>query len=116
MTLLELNEKVSSLEEQIEVLKIQARKICDYRDAKITVMPKEYYNLLKERQFLEVELRSLWNEQSRLRREILKKSGHGQKKIFVNSYGEATKREITTAIYQVAQKRMEHAILNNLGM
>lgn len=44
MTLLELNEKVS----------------------------KEYYRLLKERQYLETELRPLWNEQSRLRREILK--------------------------------------------
>lgn len=114
MTLLELNQKVSSLESQIETLKIQAKNIYDNRDIKTTVMPKEYYRLLKERQCLEAELRPLWNEQSRLRREILKKS-YKPKKKFVNSFGEATKREITTITYQRAQKRMEQAILVHIG-
>lgn len=116
MTFLELNEKVSSLETQIETLKIQIRKIYDNRDTQTTVMPKEYYKLIKERQYLEAELRPLWNEQSRLRREILKNNICEQKKNFVNSFGEATKREITSITYQRAQKRMEQAILVHLGM
>ena len=115
MTLLELNEKVSSLKTQIEALKDQMKKIYDNKDIKTTVMSKEYYRLLKERQRLEAELRPLWNEQSRLRREI-RKNSHTQEKIFVNSYGEATKREITSATYQTAQKRMEQVILHNMGM
>lgn len=115
MTLLELNQKVLSLESQIETLKIQAKNIYDNRDIKTTVMPKEYYRLLKERQCLESELRPLWDEQSRLRREIQKNSIYVQKKTFVNSFGEATKREITSAAYQRAQKRIEQAILVHIG-
>lgn len=72
MILLELDRRISRLEMQIEALKIQLRKIYDNRDIKTTVMPKEYYRLLKEKQRLEAELRPLWNEQSRLRREIRK--------------------------------------------
>lgn len=116
MDLLEINEKISSLETQIETLKIQIRKIYDNRDTQTTVMPKKYYRLLKERQYLEAELRPLWNEQSRLRREFLKNNNIKQKKNFVNSFGEATKREITTITYQRAQKRMEQTILVHLGM
>ena len=115
MMLLELDKKVLSLEMQIETLKIQARKIYDTRNTKTSVMPKEYYRLLKERQSLEAELKPLWNEQSRLRREMQKNS-LTQEKTFVNSYGEATKREITSATYQTAQRRIEQAILHNMGM
>ena len=115
MMLLELDKKVLSLEMQIETLKIQARKIYDTRNTKTSVMPKEYYRLLKERQILEAELKPLWNEQSRLRREMQKNS-FTQEKTFVNSYGEATKREITSATYQTAQRRIEQAILHNMGM
>lgn len=116
MMILALNEKVSSLETQIEILKIQARRICDNRDTKTSVMPKEYYKLLKERQYLESELRPLWKEQSRLRCEIQKHNNHIQNKTFVNSYGEATKREITSATYQIAQKRIEKTLLAYIGM
>lgn len=115
MTFLELNENVLSLETQIEALKNQMKKIYDNRDIKTTVMPKEYYRLLKERQHLEAELRPLWNEQSRLRREMRKNSISTQEKTFVNSYGEATKREITSVAYQMAQKRMKQAVLRNIG-
>ena len=49
MILFNLNEKISSLEIQIETLNIQMRKIYDNRDTKTVSMPKEYYKLLKER-------------------------------------------------------------------
>lgn len=82
---------------------------------KTSVMPKEYYRLLKERQNLETELRLLWNEQSRLKREM-RKNNHIKEKTFINSYGEATNREITSVTYQASQKRMEKAILHNMGI
>ena len=37
-------------------------------------------------------------------------------KTFVNSFGEATKREITSASYKRTLKREERAILRNMGM
>jgi len=99
MILFNLNEKISSLEIQIETLNIQMRKIYDNRDTKTVSMPKEYYKLLKERQALETKLRTLWNEQSRARREMLEYMNQELDNHFVNSYGEATKREITTTTY-----------------
>ena len=36
-------------------------------------------------------------------------------KTFVNSFGEATKREITNQTYTRAQKRMSKAVLRNMG-
>lgn len=36
-------------------------------------------------------------------------------KTFVNSYGEATKRNITTQGYEQAQKRQQKAVLRNMG-
>lgn len=34
---------------------------------------------------------------------------------FVNSYGEATKRSVTTSGYEQAQKRQQKAVLRNMG-
>ena len=39
----------------------------------------------------------------------------GSKKTFTNGFGEATSREITSASYKRAQKRMEKDILGNMG-
>lgn len=36
-------------------------------------------------------------------------------KTFVNSYGEATKRSVTTSGYEQAQKRQQRAVLRNMG-
>lgn len=34
---------------------------------------------------------------------------------FINGFGEATRREITTSTYKRAQKRLERAVRRNLG-
>lgn len=49
----------------------------------------------------------------RARKEISKKQENN--KTFVNSYGEATNREITSSTYRRQQKRMERAVRRNLG-
>ena len=43
------------------------------------------------------------------------KKQSGASKTFVNSYGEATTRDITTAGYKQAQKRQQKAVLRNMG-
>ena len=44
-----------------------------------------------------------------------KKPDEKKQKTFVNSFGEATTREITSASYTRAQRRMEKDILRNMG-
>lgn len=44
------------------------------------------------------------------------KESNRNKKTFVNSFGEATTREITSSTYQRNQKRMEDAVLRNMGV
>lgn len=47
------------------------------------------------------------------RRQPTQQTEHG--KTFVNSFGEATKREITNQTYTRAQKRISRAVLRNMG-
>ena len=46
---------------------------------------------------------------------LAEKEHQRQKKTFVNSYGEATKRNITSPSYERAQKRQNKAVLRNMG-
>lgn len=110
MVISELNEKIMELETQVNKLNKQMEEICKYNLP--TEMPEQYYVLLRKRQSIEAELRPLRNERSRLRREAQNDSSSA----FVNSYGEATKREITSATYQRSLNRIEKAVLRNMGM
>ena len=44
-----------------------------------------------------------------------KKDKDNRQEAFVNSYGEATKREITTSTYKRAMKRQNKNVLRNMG-
>ena len=67
----------------------------------------------------------LRNQANQLRDTIAKREEEERKKrtskndnaskTFVNSYGEATNREITSSTYRRQQKRMERAVRRNLG-
>lgn len=114
MIITELDEKITELEKQVKELNNQMEEICKYNLP--TEMPKQYYVLLRKRQSIEAELWPLRNERSRLRREVQNDSSTTQDQLFINSYGEATKREITSATYQRSQKRIEKAVLRNMGM
>lgn len=101
---------IENLEREIKELNAKLAKICESRDRKSTLMPKEYYVIIKERQSLESELRELLAE---------KYSAKDKKEVqhtFVNSYGEATKRKITTDTYERTQRRIEKAVLINMGV
>lgn len=73
-----------------------------------TGLPKRYYELQSERQDLESQIRA--NRKQNTTRE----SGAANK-TFVNSYGEATRREITNQTYERAQKRTEDQIMSLIG-
>ena len=66
------------------------------------------------------EYQRLQTERGRVIDEIAKKNqGRGSAgstgKTFVNSYGEATTREITTSTYKRAQHRRKRDVLRNMG-
>lgn len=59
---------------------------------------------------------SLRDEQAKRLRSSVRSGGEKQqKRTFVNSYGEATTRDITSVTYERARKRMEKAVLRNMG-
>ena len=57
----------------------------------------------------EIEAKSI------LKKALAEHGGKTASKTFVNSYGEATKRNITTSVYEQAQKRQQKAVLRNMG-
>lgn len=119
MTLSIINSKIATIESEIKKLNTQLEEICKYRDIRTTEMPQEYYRVLKEKQKLESELRPLLKEHAMLRQEKEHKEeeeNNSNSKIFVNSFGEATKREIESLTYRRQQKRLEQTILCNLSI
>lgn len=71
---------------------------------------KKYHNALREYQTLRAERDRLIDKQV--------KNAPKQKatrKTFVNSYGEATTRTITSPTYERAMKRQQRAVLRNMG-
>lgn len=74
-----------------------------YREAQ-----RKYNNLVSARSAV-VDAKAVVNQA------LTEKERQRQKKTFVNSYGEATKRSITTTGYEQAQKRQQKAILRNMG-
>lgn len=74
-----------------------------YREAQ-----RRYNNLVSARGVV-VDAKAVVNQA------LTEKEQQRQKKAFVNSYGEATKRSITTSGYEQAQKRQQKAVLRNMG-
>ena len=73
---------------------------------------KQYYKV--QRQFNDA--RNKYNEQldKKVRMERSKSEQSGTKSTFVNSFGEATQREITSLAYKRQQRRLGKEILNRL--
>ena len=64
---------------------------------------------------LKREADSLRNKRNKLEEKNKKPQTASQGKTFVNSYGEATTREITSATYKRQQSRVQKQILRNMG-
>lgn len=102
MSIEQLESKVKQLEDKMAKL---------YREA-VDGDYTEWRKVLFEKRPYEERLRELLNARSAERRKAMKST---QSKTFVNSYGEATKREITTSTYKRAQARADKDILRNMG-
>lgn len=64
---------------------------------------------------LKREADSLRDKRNKLEEKNKSQQTTSQRKTFVNSYGEATNREITSATYKRQQTRLQKQILKNMG-
>ena len=99
-----LSGKIESKGKEMEVL---AREGKPSRTNPTGSIPEKYYTVQSER-------RSLQRRQEAVRNELGKrqKQTKSESKPFVNSYGEATKRNITSGTYERATKRTSRQIDN----
>ena len=64
---------------------------------------------------LQREADTLRDKRNKLEKKNENKQTTSKRKTFVNSYGEATNREITSATYKRQQSRVQKQILRNMG-
>lgn len=69
-------------------------------------LPKEYYDVQREMNSKRNELNKALDEMAKTR----KSQTVQERKTFVNGFGEATRREITSSTYKRAQKRLQKEI------
>lgn len=116
-SLSDLKAQEKKLDAQVDNLK---NKLADYASKYAAWnMPSEYYDVQRKRQALEEKRRAITNKiveevkkQSAAERAATKTNG----KTFVNSFGEATKREITSLSYKRSQARSDKEIMSFLGV
>lgn len=97
---------IADLEKQIGQIKSQLATMVQKHGA--LGLPKKYYDLQKQRQSLEGQLRNEVSKRAAARKKETQSAP--EKKTFVNSFGEATTREITSASYKRAQARLNKEI------
>lgn len=105
--------RISSIDKQIEGLGVKMASL--FRSATadhggLNPSERKQYNKMLEK------TRSLKSRKSDLQ---AKKARAAQlpsgKRTFVNSYGEATRRHVTSRTYESAQRRQNKAVLRNMG-
>lgn len=115
-SLSDLKAQEKKLDAQVDKLK---NKLADYASKyPAWNMPSGYGDLQRKRQALEEQRRAITNriveevkKQSAAERAATKTNG----KTFVNSFGEATKREITTSTYKNGQAKLSKEIFGFVG-
>lgn len=106
-----LKEKEKSLNSQIDKLN---KRLADYASKNPAWnMPSGYYDVQRKKQALESKKRSITNKIVTASRNVTAKKTN--EKTFVNSFGEATKREITTSTYKSSQAKLSKEIMGFVG-
>ena len=101
-----LEEKIYQQEQKMdELAKYATPASYDARKA------EEYYKEKSERDKLRQQYNEMLDAAAAKRPE-----SRPERRRFINDFGEATTREITTAIYERTQKRQEQAVLRNMGV
>ena len=96
---------IADLEKQIGQIKSQLATMVQKHGA--LGLPKKYYDLQKQRQSLEGILRKAGAKNAAAKKKEVQPTS---KRTFVNGFGEATTREITSASYKRAQARLDKEI------
>lgn len=110
-----LKEREKSLNSQIDKLN---KRLADYASKNPAWnMPSGYGVTQRKRQALEEKRRAITNK---IVEEVKKQSAaeravETKGKTFVNSFGEATKREITTSTYKSSQAKLSKEIMGFVG-
>lgn len=106
-----LKEREKSLNSQIDKLN---KRLADYASKNPAWnMPSGYYDVQRKKQALESKRRSITNKIVTASRNVTAEKTNG--KTFVNSFGEATKREITTSTYKSSQAKLSKEIMGFVG-
>ena len=106
-----LKEKEKSLKSQIDKLN---KRLADYASKNPAWnMPSGYYDVQRKKQALESKKRSITNKIVTASRNVTAEKTN--EKTFVNSFGEATKREITTSTYKSSQAKLSKEIMGFVG-
>ena len=106
-----LKAQEKSLNSQIDKLN---KRLADYASKNPAWnMPSGYYDVQRKKQALESKKRSITNKIVTASRNVTAEKTNG--KTFVNSFGEATKREITTSTYKSSQAKLSKEIMGFVG-
>ena len=106
-----LKAQEKKLDAQIDKLK---KKLADYASKNPAWnMPSGYYDVQRKRQALESKRRTLTDRIVAASKNTTVEKTSG--KTFVNSFGEATKREITTSTYKNNQAKLSKEIMGLVG-
>lgn len=106
-----LKEREKSLNSRIDKLN---KRLADYASKNPAWnMPSGYYDVQRKKQALESKKRSITNKIVTASRNVTAEKTNG--KTFVNSFGEATKREITTSTYKSSQAKLNKEIMGFVG-
>lgn len=106
-----LKAQEKSLNSQIDKLN---KRLADYASKNPAWnMPSGYYDVQRKKQALESKKRSITNKIVTASRNVTSEKTNG--KTFVNSFGEATKREITTSTYKSSQAKLSKEIMGFVG-
>lgn len=111
--------RVKSLQSKEAILGSKMAEYAEYALPSYTGKDKQtksakYYKYQREFNAVRRERNDLQNKISKTKRESRENEAKAKKK-FVNSFGEATKRNITTATYEKAQRKLAKEIMRFIG-
>jgi chaperonin cofactor prefoldin len=121
-----LNKAIDTAEARVKSLQSKETKLgskmaeyAEYASPSYTGKDKQaksakYYKYQREFNAVRRERNDLQNKISKTKREARENEAKAKKK-FVNSFGEATKRNITTANYENAQRKLAKDIMRFIG-
>ena len=117
MSYSQLGSELKKIEAKMDGLRETMERTAGAHVGFMTGMPGSSESDSKKYRSAQREFQAMQGARSKVIDEMAKKKPKekARPKTFVNGFGEATTREITSASYQRAQKRLDKAVLRNMG-